>query len=245
MKHLTEDDLIELYYAESTSAANSHLEVCRDCSRKYAELTRSLEEIRPVAVPLRSADYGERVWEALRPQLIPYETKSARWRAWAGWRATVMAVGCAILLAAVFLGGRYWERNTTKKANVGDSPQPPQRVVLVVLTDHLDRTERLLVRLEHSQSPDRAENEQLQSEARELLASNRLYRVSASNSGDSELAGALDRLEGVLAEIANDQQLTTEDLNRLRRDMNTNGILFEIRVLHAQSQKQWTKGATI
>ena len=83
----------------------------------------------------------------------------------------------------------------------------------------------------------------MQSEARELLASNQLYRVTASNSGDSELAGALDRLEGVLAEIANDPNLTAADLNRVRKDMNTKGILFEIRVLQSRNQDQGTKGA--
>jgi hypothetical protein len=245
MKHLTEDELIELYYGEGASAANTHLEACRECSRTYAELTRSLEEIRPVAVPQRSANYGEHVWETLRPQLIPYEKKTAGWHGWAAWRAAAMAVGCAMLLAAVFLGGRYWERNTTKKANVADSPQPTQRVVLVVVGDHLDRTERLLVQLEHSQSPDITENAQLQSEARELLASNQLYRVTASNTGDAALAGALDRLEGVLAEIANNPNLTAADLKRVRNDMNTKGILFEIRILQARSQDQGTKGASI
>ena len=245
MKHLTEDELIELYYGEGTSAANAHLGACRECSRKYAEFSRSLEEIRPAAVPQRGADYGERVWQTLRSRLIPYEKKTAGWRGWAGWRGAAITVACAMLLAAVFLGGRYWERGTTKKANVTDSPQATQRVVLVVLTDHLDRTERLLVQLEHSQSPDSVENDQMQSEARELLASNRLYRVTASNSGDAELAGALDRLEGVLAEIANDPNLTAADLKRVRKDMNTKGILFEIRVLQTRSQDQGTKGATI
>src|SRR5437879_3191917 len=119
MKHLSEDELIELYYAEDTSGSNAHLKACRECSRRYAELTRSLEEIQLAAVPLRGADYGERVWETLRPQLSPYEKKSARWRGWADWRAAAMAFGCAIVLAMAFIGGRYWERNnTTKKANV-------------------------------------------------------------------------------------------------------------------------------
>jgi hypothetical protein len=111
-------------------------------------------------------------------------------------------------------------------------------VVLVVLTDHLDRTERLLVQLEHTDSTERGENAQLQSEARELLASNRLYRVTASNAGDPALAGALDRLEGVLAEVANDPNLTGADLERVRKEMNTKGILFEIRVLLARSPDQ-------
>jgi hypothetical protein len=250
MKHLGEDELIELYYGEDTGEAKTHLRACRECSALYAELKKSLDAIRTAPVPQRNAEYGDRVWEALRPQLIPYQKKAAGWLGWAHWRAVALALSCAMLLAVAFLGGRYWERTTAKKAVVIGNPQAAQRVILVVLTDHLDRTERLLVSLEHADSPDKTENAQLQSEARELLASNRLYRASASNGGDPALAGALDRVEGVLAEIANEPNLTVADLERVRKDMNTDGILFEIRVLLARNPEQGSgprpaKGASI
>jgi hypothetical protein len=250
MKHLSENELIELYYGEGSGAASAHLKACRECSAKYAELKRGLDAIQLAPMPQRSADYGNRVWESLRPRLIPYPKRLAGWRAWAHWRATALAVSCAMLLAVAFVGGRYWERTTTRKANIVGNPQATQRVVLVVLTDHLDRTERLLVQLQHADSPDRGESAQLQSEARELLASNRLYRATASNAGDPAMAGALDRLEGVLAEIANDPNLTPADLERVRKDMNTKGILFEIRVLLArgsdhESGPKSTNGASI
>jgi hypothetical protein len=238
MNHVSEDELIELYYGEGTSTASAHLKACRECSAQYAEFKRGLDAIQPPPTPQRTADYGNRVWESLRPQLIPYPKKIARWRSWVHWRAAALAVSCAMFLALAFVGGRYWERTATRKANVPGNAQATQRVVLVVLTDHLDRTERLLVQLEHADAPDRGESAQLQSEARELLASNRLYRVTASNAGDPAMAGALDRLEGVLAEIANDPKLTTADLERVRNDMNTKGILFEIRVLLARGSDQ-------
>jgi uncharacterized membrane protein YcjF (UPF0283 family) len=181
--------------------------------------------------------------------LIPYQ-KTVNWRAWANWKAAAMLAACAIILAAVFLGGRYWERFSTKTTAVATDPQMAQRVVLVVLNDHLDRSERMLVQLEHAALNDRTDNANLQSEARELLASNRLYRVSASNAGDPETAGALDRLEGVLAEIANDPNLRAADIERVRKDMNTKGILLEIRILRSRSSDQQSgprtlKGATI
>jgi hypothetical protein len=238
MKHLSEDELIEVYYNEGTRAANAHLSACRKCSAQYARFKESLDAIRPVPVPQRSADYGERVWELLRPQLIPYEKKRTNWLGWTQWRAAAIAVACAVLLAVVFLGGRYWERSTTKKADVAASAPATQRVVVVVLTDHLDRTEQLLVQLKHIDLRDRTENAALQSQARELLASNRLYRTTASNAGDPVLAGALDQLERVLAEIANNPNLTTADLERVRKEMNTEGILFEIRVLLTRSSDQ-------
>lgn len=250
MKHLGEDELVELYYGEGTGAAAAHLKACRECSAQYARFKQSLDAIDSIAAPQRSADYGGQVWATLRPQLIPYQKKTPARRGWTPWRVAALSVGCALVLAIGFLGGRYWERFTTKKTDVANSPQATQRVVLVVMADHLDRTERLLVALEHAGSTDRTDNAEMQSEARELLASNRLYRVTASNAGDPELAGALDRLEGVLAEIANDPNLSAADIERVRNDMNTKGILFEIRVLRTRSSEQKSgseaaKGATI
>lgn len=250
MKHLEEDELIELYYGEGTSAADAHRKACRECSAQYSRVKQSLDAMDSTAVPQRGADYGDRVWAALRPQLIPHQKKTPAWQSWMRWRAAALLVGCAMVLAVVFLGGRYWERFATKKTNIATTPQATQRVILVVMTDHLDRTERLLVALEHAGSKDKMDNAELQLEARELLASNRLYRVTASKAGDPELASALDRLEGVLAEIANDPNLSGADIERVRDNMNTQGILFEIRVLRARSSDQESgfraaKGATI
>lgn len=231
MKHLGEDEFIDLYYGEAPTAANTHLRACRDCSAKYAEFKHSMDTIEVPLVPKQGADYGDRVWETLRPQLIPYAKQTARWLGWTEWRVAALTVSFAILLTAAFLGGRYWEQKSVTHPNLAGNPPAARRVVLVVLTDHLDRTERLLVELNHADLPNRTENTQLQSDARELLASNRLYRASASDAGDVALAGVLDRLEGVLAEIANDPNLTASDLERVRKEMNTEGILFEIRVL--------------
>lgn len=249
MNHLGDEEMIELYYGEGSRRAETHLKACRQCSDQYTELRRNLDAISP-AVPQRNADYGDLVWQKLQPKLIPYQKKTTSWFAWANWRAAAILAGCAILLAAVFITGRYWERYSSTTTAVGTNVKTPQRVVLVVLTDHLDRSERMLVQLEHADPKDPNDDAQLQSEARELLASNRLYRATASNAGDPQLAAALDRLEGVLAEIANDPTLSSADIERVRKDMNTKGILFEIRVLRSRSSDQESeprtaKGATI
>ena len=87
MKHLGEDEMIEVYYGEATGAANAHLEACPECSAQYATFKQSLDAIQPTAVPQRTADYGEHVWETLRPQLIPYQKKRTNWLGWTQWRA--------------------------------------------------------------------------------------------------------------------------------------------------------------
>ena len=251
MKHLNEEELIELYYNEATTAAHVHLRACRECSTQYAELQRDLDGVKSAQVTPRGAEYGERVWQALSPRLVAYEKNPARWQSWVQWKSVTMAATCAALLAIAFVGGRYWERHTNRTPAVASAnPPATQRVLLVVLTDHLDRTERLLVAVNHADSSDKGENGELQSEAQELLASNRLYRATASQAGDPAMAAALDRVGNVLAEISNDPNLTTEDLERIRRDMNTEGILFDIRVLLARRPDQGSgpkpaKGASI
>ena len=250
MNHLSEEEQLDIYYEEGSEAAKAHLKGCRECSGEYAKFKRSLDAIKPEHVPQRGPEYGDCVWQALRPQLIPYEKKAAGWRGWSWWKIATATAACMALLTAAFLGGRYWENSKRSQPDLAANAQPQPRVVVVVLTDHLDRTERLLVQLNHADAGDKAENAQLQSEARELLASNRLYRVSASNEGDPALAGALDRLERVLVEVANDPHLSAADLDRVRKDMNTNGILFEVRVLLARKPNQEggptsAKGVTI
>lgn len=250
MKHLGEEELLDLYCGEGGSSAKAHMEVCPECSARYAKFKQDLAMIKPAAASKRSVDYGEQVWRVLRPGLTPYQKETSHGRAWAQWRAGALAVGCAMLLAAAFLGGRYWERIVTKKANSVGNTQAARRVVLVVLTDHLDQAERLLVELEHTESSDKAENTELQSDAQQLLASNRLYRDTARNIGDPGMASTLDQLEGVLAEVADGPNLTTADLKRVRTEMNIEGILFEIRVLRARSSNpgntpKLAKGASI
>lgn len=238
MKHLSEDEQMEMYYDEGSEAAKAHLKACRECAAEYAKFKRSVDAIKSEEIPQRGPDYGDFVWQALRPQLIPYEQKTAGWQGWSWWKTATAAAACLALMTAAFIGGRFWEHRTSTGSDLAANVQPQQRVVVVVLTDHLDRTERLLVQLNHADSGDKVENAQLQTEARELLASNRLYRVSANKEGDPALAGALDRLERVLAEVANDPHLTAADLERVRKDMNTSGILFEVRVLLARKPNQ-------
>jgi len=107
-------------------------------------------------------------------------------------------------------------------------------VVLLVLGDHLDRSERLLVELKHAEPSTEAP---LQAEARDLLSANRLYRESVKQD-DPALASALDHLERVLIEVSNEPAgLSQAKLDELHKEMNTDGLLFEVRVLRSRVQE--------
>jgi hypothetical protein len=232
MKHLNETELIEHYYDESASPADCerHLKACSACAKHYADLLRDLDGMKPLVPPARGEDYGEQVWQSIRGSLPVYE--KPRWVRL--WRPLGWAAACALLITVAFVAGRQWERKQTTSVAVAPDPQARQRVVVVVLGDHLDRSERLLVELNHAGSDDMS-TMPLRSEARELLANNRLVRQSAIRAGDLNVEASLDHLERLLVELANQPDEPNEaDLNRLRQEMNTDGLLFDIRILRSR-----------
>jgi hypothetical protein len=234
MKHFNETELIEHYYGESASPADCerHLKACPACAKHFADLRRDLDGVKPLATPMRGEDYGDQVWQSIRGSLPVYEKPDRSWlRLWSpvGW-----AAACALLIAVAFVAGRQWERKQTPSVAVAADPLARQRVVVVVLGDHLDRSERLLVELNHAGGND-VSAIPLRGEARELLANNRLVRQSAIRVGDLNVEASLDRLERLLVELANQpDELSEADLNRLRQEMNTDGLLFDIRILRSR-----------
>ena len=253
MKHLSEEELIEHYYEEDARKADSerHLKACAACSESYAELQKVLDGVRPLTPPVRNEGYGKQVWDSIRGALPLYERPEPRWSLTRHWKPLSLVATCAVLIVGAFLAGRQWQRTQTQAPLVARTldPQARQRVVVVVLGDHLDRSERLLVELNHAEARDAAQAVPLRSEARDLLATNRLVRQSAEQAGNAELYASLERLERLLIELANQPGgLTEADLNQLRQEMNTDGLLFDIRVLRSRvTGKQaaaGTKGVT-
>jgi hypothetical protein len=246
MTHLSEEELIAHAYGEGEMAAvKRHLEGCAACSHTYTAIESDLAEMKFAEPPGRGAGYGEKVWASLSGSLPAYQ--SAKW--------------CALLLACTFVGGRLWERKHAqssakisshkKQQQVAHAPQPA-RVVVVVLSDHLDRSERLLVELKHADAESIETASPLRDEARSMLAANRICRQNARHQDDPRLATALDRLDHLLEELANQPgSLNAATLARLQTQANADGLLFEVRVLRSQLPDQQTaatghtKGATI
>jgi hypothetical protein len=259
MNHFNEEALIEYHYGESASSAEiaHHLRECSDCARSYAAIMRDLAEISAPSTPIRDAEYSSQVWDSVRGSLRAYP--ESRKRSWSSllpgqqWKGFAAAAVCLLVIAAAFFAGRSWEHSKKQGKDTASNNGGRQRVVLLVVGDHLERSERLLVELRHADSEMEAP---LQAEARELLSDNRLYRESVKQGGgDPTLVSALDHLERVLIEVSNEPAgLTQVRLDELQKEMNTDGLLFEVRVLrsrvqgdvdHKESAPLKTKGVSI
>jgi len=255
MKHLVEEELIGQAYGEGPAGAGQHLAACDECAQAYADLKSDLAEMKPIEAPERDAAYGERVWDAiadaLRIQDVPLqEQPRKRWLGFgpafgfgAGWmRGLSYAAVCTLLLAGGFYAGQRWQQGKTQITAESKPPQArrnPRPIVVVVLGDHLDRSERLLVELEHVDAGNADMVPPLRDEARSLLAANRICKTDAEKVDDPALQTALDHLDHLLNELANQPGgLNAESISRLKDEMDSDGLLFEVRVLRSRARNR-------
>jgi hypothetical protein len=239
MKHLTQDELVLYHYGELAGRheAENHLAECAACRAALETLRRTLAAAEALPVPERGEGYGREVWARVRTR-IEQEPKGFPWmelfrpRRWAAVGVTV------VLVLAAFIAGQYWRRPAPEVAQPL-SPQVRERILLVAVGDHLERSERILIEIVNAEDADAADIATERAWAEELVAANRLYRQTAAREGEPGVASVLEDLERILLEVANsDEQMTPAERDRLRKRIESGGILFKIRVLGAQVRER-------
>lgn len=241
MKHLSQSDLIMHYYGESDAAAANHLANCATCNAEFEQIAKLLSAVRLPEPPARDEDYGAEVWRKLRNQL-PERVAVTPW--WAVPRWWALAATVAVLLAAAFLAGRYTRREPPKPVEATNNAQLPQRVLVVAMGDYLDRSEMLLVEVAHANRPEDLDLEAQRQYATELVGTNRLYRQTAQRVGDAGTAALLDQLERVLLQLSHTRKgATAADLQELRREIESGGLIFKVRVAEVNLKSESKSGA--
>lgn len=241
MKHLSEEQLIWFYYGEERdrAALEKHLGECESCRAAYAALERSLAEITE-ALPLeeRTADYGAEVWQRLRPRLPAPAPRTIWWSALFVPRRWALAGAMAVLVVGAFLAGRFWPFSRPQVAQPL-SAQVRERILLVAVGDHLERSQMVLLELINSKSDGEMDISAEQLRAHDLIAANRLYRQTATRAGDTGVASVLDELERVLLEISHSSaRLSSTEFEELRSRIEAQGILFKVRVIDSQVKEK-------
>jgi hypothetical protein len=114
-----------------------------------------------------------------------------------------------------------------------------ERILLVDLSDHLDRSQMMLVELVSADDAAPVDISLERSRAEQLLASNRLYRETAVKTGDAATAALLDELERILVDVAaGPSTLTQDDLDDVRRRIESKGLLFKVRVVSSDVRER-------
>jgi hypothetical protein len=235
MKHLSEEQIVLHCYgdAEDAAAVDRHLEECADCKSEFDRVRQLLQQIEPVEAPEPPASFEEKTWLNVRDRLPAGRSGFLRWlQAPPKW---AVAGGVAVLLVAAFLMGRYGPGHNVSPGPHNANAANPQRVVLVAVGDHLERSQMLLVEIMNTDASNPSDLSIEQKQARDLLDANHLYRVSAQRTGDPQIARLLDELGRVLTEIANSpSDLSPADLQQIRSRIQSEGLLFKVRIVGSE-----------
>src|SRR5260221_12501864 len=198
MNHLTEDELVLHYYREedAPAAAEAHLAECDTCHANYEALCRTLNALRDMPVPERGPGYGADVWQRVRPKIATGPRLVARRSVphWVQWGAIA-----AMLAAAFFLGRVMQKPKETATAIPG---QVKERILMVAVGDHLDRSQMVLAELVNTKPGESLDISGEQQRVEDLVSENRLYRQAAFKAGDTNVSDLVGELERGLPEVA-------------------------------------------
>jgi hypothetical protein len=255
MNHLTEDQFVLLYYGDTDqyeiTGLEDHVAVCSECRNEFERVRTWLGGI-VAHVPEPADDYPSDVWNRLVP-LLP--EKTVRRRTWFEQPKWAIAMAMAAAVFASFMIGRWFERNTeitrsnpTRQTVAADSPDTAaarERVLLAAVGDHLERAQIVLVEVANTNLAPAVDISTQQDTARGLLADNRIYRQTAIQLRDAQIAALLDELERLLMDLSHLPSMpSASEFGDIRDQIETQGLLFKVRIAGSElrSRQQNTMG---
>lgn len=238
MNHLTQEEIVMAYYGEPCA----HLDACEECRAALGRIAELLDRVQAPEVPEPDEDYEQRVWQRLSWRLRG-EKKRAKRMEWMRWGAV------AAIVVIAFAAGLLWKRDAKdphqqqiaqapaqiqQVRNQPNTQQQRDRILLVVVNEHFDESERILVELSNLKPEEGADIGPERQRAETLLASNRLYRRTAEGRGEESVATLLDDLEPVLLQIAHSpSQVSAKELRSIQKRVEAKGLVLKLRVVRA------------
>lgn len=232
MKHLTPEQIVLHCYGDAPEGEKIelHLQQCAQCRAEFERMRAFLAEIPATPVAEPPVYLEEKLWLNLRDQL--QDEKRPVWKAFLTPSKWTAIGAVTVLVIAAFLAGRFWPHQSAVQNPAQSVQVNPERVVLVAVGDHLERSQILLVEIMNADPKDAADFAEERQQARNLLEDNRLYRASALQNDKPVVANLLDELERVLTEVANSPaQMTAGDVMEIRRRIQSEDLLFKIHVV--------------
>ena len=240
-----------IYYGELDAG---HVRECTECAEELARMARVLDQVNAIEVPEPDQEYEAQVWNRLSWRLRGEKRKS---------KSAVRWLAAAAMIMLAFITGLLVNRREAQPQIAVKTPQSVtpaagqdtpggaaepvkastqqqrDRILLVVVGDHFDESERVLVELTNLTPDGETDITTEQKRAEELLASNRLYRRTARDRGEENVATLLDELEPVLMQIAHaPSQMSENDLRRIQKRVEAKGLVFKLRVVRAGVRNQ-------
>ena len=232
-----EERLVAYYYGETANRQEIERLLAEDASlrKDFEELSALLDSVHPTPPPEVEPSYGDRVWERIewrletgRPKPERRQTpRSALSRPW-------LALAACLLIGVFAIGYLQWETPETAAGLSGDAQQ---RLLLLAVAEHFDRSHHLLAELMNAPEGSVIDLSDEKETAAELLAENRLYQQTARHAQRQALLFLLEEIERVLVEVRNGPaQLHRSDFRRLKDSIENPGLLFKIQIFQADDR---------
>jgi len=236
MEHPKEEELIAYRDGGRSGRENisAHLQSCAECRAALEKIEAVFAAMDSLPVPDPGENYGQRVWAAISPRLP--EKQPRWWESFFAPRRLIAAGAMAALVVGAFFLGRLHPPEPGKTVETVDTAKVRERVLVVAVGNHLNKSEMLLIELSNAQTnPASGKLVNISAEqhrAEDLLEENRLYRQTALKEGDQVMASTLDELERVLLDVANSpDQVTPARFESMQKKLESRGILFKVRVI--------------
>jgi hypothetical protein len=238
MTHISEEDLVLLYYDEPgvPPQVRRHLRECGECSAAAQKLARELSICNEWTVPEADPEFGRSVWAAIAPRLEGSPSHRFRWLK-LGSAVAVMAT----LLITAFIAGRA-SFHPRPSLTAGLSKQARERILAISLADHLDRAEMLLTEISNASETDASEASDDRGRAQDLVEEGRIMRQTLARAGDTSTLALLDEVERFMLEVANSQEkLTPVEMRELRERIGSGSLLFKVRIIESNLRNEGQK----
>ena len=228
MIHLSEEDLVLIYYGESGVAegAREHLAGCAVCRAAADALAQTLNLCSELPVPEPDPGFERRVWPQRRVWSMP-PVSAQGVSVWMGVAAAV------VLIVSAFLLGRVTRAPQTPPILAGLSDQARERILEISLADHFDRAGIVLT--EVSNNGDLAGE---RGRAEDLVEEGRLLRQSLTRRGQSATLAVFDDIQRVLLEVANGDPAESPEL---RQHIGDSSLVFKARIMESNLRTQGQK----
>lgn len=237
MKHIAEDELIAYQMGEGgdEDAVRGHLESCAECAATAESIAETLRVFS--AEPVPPADV-EHAWQRLRgglPVLPASGTSRFSLRTWRWiWPATGVAMAAMLLI--LFAGVRVHRGVERSRGDLAIHRPGPltEQPTDPAIANHLDSAERLLTEVNHASGPL---GPATRGQAHDLLLKNAVYVHKARDEGDLAEASVLENLGRVLTTLDHESAAPGSGWH-IRFEMNTDGLLLDIRILRQNDGRQ-------
>jgi len=244
----------------------THLDTCAECALIVADIqqiVRDASGLGPITPPphVWSMIQAELAQSTVESRLSSVETPQPRAQSpeptdrrspIANRQSTMFwwAAATAALIVMAFFTGRFtYQREQQSAARQTAAPAAGrasaedatvrERVLLIAVGDHLERSQMVLVELAHAETLGELDISAERQLADDLVASNRLYRQTAQQMGQTNVAGLLDELERVLVEVARGPStVSMGQLTDIQQRIEALGIVFKVKVIGSEIRQQ-------